>query len=178
MRACLFGFEALAVAEWTVVLWLDQQFASSWCLWKLWPHRRCDAPVACYAAATPLNPIHRLQMVTNLLWGVLFYRLHRINWALACCSLNQTLLWATSLMFHWTAGPTAARLFLPCIAYSAFQWGWNHYVWRRNRPGYNTMRIKLAEATALNMGPPSGNWPGSAGSGDVGSGDIGELNTE
>ena len=110
-----------------------------------------------------------LQMATNLLWPIVFYRLHRVGWALACSSLHQILLWYTCIFFHWTVGTLAARLLLPCIAYAAFHFGWNHSVWKRNQPRWQgSLRLKLAEATARNMGPPSGHWPGSAGSANIG----------
>ena len=108
-------------------------------------------------------------MATNLLWPIVFYRLHRVGWALACSSLHQIVLWYTCIFFHWTVGSLAARLLLPCIAYAAFHFGWNHSVWRRNQPRWQgSLRLKLAEATARNMGPPSGHWPGSSGSANIG----------
>ena len=96
---------------------------AAWMVWRLggWP-------------AHPLAlGLFLAQLAFNALWSPLFFRLHRVGWALADC----VLLWfslAATLVAFWRASPAAGVLLVPYLGWVSFATVLNFTIWRSNRP--------------------------------------------
>jgi tryptophan-rich sensory protein len=106
---------------WTLIFTL-----TAWAAVRVW--RRCEGAVRRrFAAALALNA------ALNVSWSVLFFTLHRPDWALA----EVVLLWASVallVVLAWPVDRRAALLLVPYLVWVAFAGALNAAVVQLNAP--------------------------------------------
>lgn len=113
----------------------DWAFGPAWttvyafCVWSVviaWPVATTSVRVALIAA-------WGANVVLNVLWSMLFFRVKRPDWALA----EAVLLWLSIVMVlvvNWRAHPSAGIMILPYLAWVSFATVLNRAIVRLNTP--------------------------------------------
>lgn len=96
--------------------------AAAWLVWRQGGWRSHRVALALFA----------LQLLFNLVWSPLFFRMHRPGWALLDCALLAVSLAATLAAF-WRIDRRAGALLVPYLAWVCFATFLNFTIWRLNR---------------------------------------------
>lgn len=94
---------------------------AAWLVWK---------PDGLRAAATPLM-LFVVQVVLNIGWSWIFFKLHQPGWAFVEIVILWLAIAATTVAFFWRS-PTAGCLLAPYLAWVSFAGVLNFTIWRLN----------------------------------------------